>query len=52
MESLNILKQVVQVAFSSGKITNIEEIKAIVIAIQQLEEQLTKVNIEKPPVVK
>ena len=52
MESLNILKQVVQVAFSSGKITNIEEIKAIVIALEKLENQLTKVISEKPPVVK
>jgi hypothetical protein len=40
MESLNILKQVVQIAFASGKITNIEEIKAIVIAIEKLERQL------------
>jgi hypothetical protein len=40
MESLNILKQVVQIAFSSGKITNIDEIKAIVIAIEKLERQL------------
>jgi hypothetical protein len=42
MESLNILKQVVQVAFSSGKITNIEEIKAIVVAIDTLEKELSK----------
>jgi hypothetical protein len=40
MESLNILKQVVQIAFASGKITNIDEIKAIVIAIEKLERQL------------
>jgi hypothetical protein len=40
MESLNILKQVVQVAFASGKISNIDEIRAIVIAIEKLERQL------------
>jgi hypothetical protein len=40
MEQLNILKQVVQVAFASGKISNIDEIKAIVIAIDKLEKQL------------
>jgi hypothetical protein len=45
MEALNILKQVVQVAFSSGKITNIEEIKAIVIAIDTLEKELSKEHI-------
>jgi len=52
MEALNILKQVVQVAFSSGKITNIVEIEAIVIALKQLEEQLTKVITDNTPVVK
>jgi hypothetical protein len=51
MESLNILKQVVQIAFSSGKISNIEEIKAIVIAIDTLENILAKVNTETPPVI-
>jgi len=40
MDSLNILKQVVQVAFASGKISNIDEIRAIVIAIEKLERQL------------
>jgi hypothetical protein len=40
MESLNIIKQVVQIAFASGKITNIDEIRAIVIAIEKLERQL------------
>lgn len=40
MESLNILKQVVQIAFASGKITNIDEIKTIVIALDKLEKQL------------
>jgi hypothetical protein len=43
MESLNILKQVVQIAFASGKITNLEEIKAIVIAIEKLEIQLEEI---------
>lgn len=43
MESLNIIKQVVQLAFSSGKITNISEIKAIVIALEELEEKITNV---------
>jgi hypothetical protein len=40
MESLNIIKQVVQVAFASGKISNIDEVKAIVIALDKLEKQL------------
>jgi hypothetical protein len=44
MESLNILKQVVQVAFASGKISNIDEIRAIVIAIDKLERQLEETN--------
>ena len=45
MESLNILKLVVQIAFSSGKITNIEEITLIVKAIETLEKELSKKHI-------
>jgi hypothetical protein len=40
MESINILKQVVQVAFASGKLTNLEEIKLILIALEKIEEKV------------
>jgi len=40
MQSINILKQVVQVAFASGKITNLEEIKLIIIALEKIEEKV------------
>jgi hypothetical protein len=40
MEELNIIKQVIQVAFSSGKLTNLEEIKVILIAIEKIEEKV------------
>lgn len=52
MQELNLIKQVVQVAFASGKITNIEEIKAIVIALERLEVQISKVIDEKIEPVK
>ena len=40
MQELNVLKQVVQVAFASGKLTNLEEIKVILIAIEKIEEKI------------
>ena len=40
MQELNVLKQVVQVAFASGKLTNLEEIKLILIAIEKIEEKV------------
>jgi len=40
MQELNVLKQVVQVAFGSGKLTNLEEIKLILIAIEKIEEKI------------
>jgi len=43
MQELNVLKQVVQVAFASGKLTNLEEIKIILIAIEKIEDQLNKI---------
>ncbi len=50
MEELSVIKQVITVAFSSGKITNLEEIKMIIIALEKLENKLSKVISEKPPV--
>ena len=38
MKELDVLKQVVQVAFASGKLTNLEEIKLILIALEKIEE--------------
>jgi len=40
MKEFNVLKQVVQVAFASGKLTNLEEIKIILIAIEKIEEKI------------
>lgn len=40
MEELNVIKQVIQVAFASGKITNLEEIKVILIALEKIESKL------------
>jgi hypothetical protein len=40
MEELNVLKQVIQIAFSSGKLTNLDEIKVILVAIEKLETKL------------
>lgn len=51
MEELNVIKQVVELAFASGRIKKLEEIKIVIIALQKLEEKLTKVLEDKPPVV-
>jgi hypothetical protein len=40
MQEFNVIKQVIQVAFASGKITNLEEIKLILIAIEKIEEKV------------
>jgi len=40
MKELDVLKQVVQVAFASGKLTNLEEIKIILIAFEKVEEKV------------
>jgi hypothetical protein len=40
MEELNVIKQVIQVAFASGKLTNLEEIKIILIALEKIESKL------------
>jgi hypothetical protein len=40
MQELNVIKQVIQVAFASGKLTNLEEIKVILIAIEKIEEKV------------
>jgi len=42
MQELNVLKQVVQVAFASGKLTNLEEIKVILISIEKIEEKINR----------
>jgi len=40
MEELNVIKQVIQVAFASGKLTNLEEIKVILISLEKIESKL------------
>jgi hypothetical protein len=40
MKELNVVKQVVQIAFASGKLTNLEEIKIILIALEKIEEKV------------
>jgi hypothetical protein len=40
MDELNVIKQVIQVAFASGKLTNLEEIKVILIAFEKIESKL------------
>ena len=47
MEELNVIKQVVQVAFASGKLTNLEEIKVILIALEKIESKLKDTPILK-----
>jgi hypothetical protein len=47
MEELNVIKQVIQVAFASGKITNLEEIKVILIALEKIESKLKDVQLLK-----
>lgn len=40
MEQLNLIKQVVQLAFASGKITNLDEIKKITEAFDLIQNIL------------
>ena len=40
MEELNVIKQVIQVAFASGKLTNLEEIKVILISLEKIESKI------------
>jgi hypothetical protein len=40
MEELNVLKQVIQIAFASGKLTNLDEIKVILISLEKIESKL------------
>ena len=47
MEELNVIKQVIQVAFASGKLTNIEEIKVILIALEKIESKLKETTVLK-----
>lgn len=44
MQDLNLIKQVIQVAFASGKLTNLEEIKLILISIEKIEEKINYYN--------
>lgn len=44
MQDLNLIKQVVQVAFASGKLTNLEEIKLILISLEKIEEKVNHYN--------
>jgi hypothetical protein len=45
MNELNIIIQVVQLAFSSGKIVNIQEIKATIIALDKIEQIIKRSEI-------
>jgi hypothetical protein len=47
MEELNVIKQVIQVAFASGKLTNLEEIKVILIALEKIETKLKDIPLLK-----
>jgi hypothetical protein len=47
MEELNVIKQVIQVAFASGKLTNLEEIKVILIALEKIESKLKDTQLIK-----
>jgi hypothetical protein len=47
MEELNVIKQVIQVAFASGKLTNLEEIKVILISIEKIESKLKDIPLLK-----
>jgi hypothetical protein len=47
MEELNVIKQVIQIAFASGKLTNLEEIKVILIALEKIESKLKDIPLLK-----
>jgi hypothetical protein len=47
MEELNVIKQVIQVAFASGKLTNLEEIKIILISLEKIESKLKDTQLIK-----
>jgi hypothetical protein len=47
MEELNVIKQVIQVAFASGKLTNLEEIKVILISLEKIESKLKDTQLLK-----
>jgi len=47
MEELNVIKQVIQIAFASGKLTNLEEIKVILIALEKIETKLKDIPLLK-----
>jgi hypothetical protein len=47
MEEFNVIKQVIQVAFASGKLTNLEEIKVILIALEKIESKLKETTVLK-----
>lgn len=40
MDHLNVIKQALEIAFSSGKITKLEDIKIILISLDIIEEKL------------
>jgi hypothetical protein len=42
MQEFDIIKQVVQVAFSSGKLSNLEENKLILITLEKIEDKLKR----------
>lgn len=47
MEELNVIKQVIQIAFASGKLTNLEEIKVILISLEKIETKLKDIPLLK-----
>jgi hypothetical protein len=46
MDELNVIKQVIQIAFASGKLTNLDEIKVILVSLEKLETKLQAPAIE------
>jgi hypothetical protein len=52
MEDLNILKQALELAFSCGKICKLEDIRLLMIALQNIEEKLKAPQLTQAPEVK
>lgn len=52
MDHLSVVKQAVEIAFSCGKITKLEDIKLILISFDIIEEKLKAPQLTHAPEVK
>lgn len=52
MDHLNVVKQTIEIAFSCGKISKLEDIKLILISLDNIEERLKAPQLTQAPDVK